>query len=199
MNTKSQHISFAALVELADRKATADDRTASHISDCASCSTELQRLEGLITLMREDQSVDAPRDVLAQAINVFAFHSAGPETSLLRRVIAALKFDSLTLAPAFGVRSTQTSARQLLYSAEGNDVDLRIAKQEDDRWVVAGQVLAEDCSGGEIQLEGETQTISTVLNEMCEFTLPAVAPGNYRFLLRLANVEIEVPRLDLGT
>lgn len=198
MNTKSQHISFAALVELADRKATADDRTASHISDCASCSTELHRLEDLITLMREDQSVDAPRDVLAQAINVINRQSAGRDP-ILRRVIAALKFDSLTLAPAFGVRSTQTSARQLLYSAEGNDVDLRIAKQEDDRWLVAGQLLAEDCSGGEIQLEGETQTISAVLNELCEFTLPAVAPGNYRFLLRLANVEIEVPKLDLGT
>lgn len=198
MNTKSQHISFTALAELADRKTTADGRTASHISDCASCSTELHRLEGLITLMREDQSVDAPRDVLAQAINVFARHSAGWEPSLLRRVVAALKFDSLTPTPAFGVRSTQSESRQLLYTAEDNDMDLRITKQEDDRWVVAGQVLGDDCSGGDIQLEGETQTASAVLNELCEFTLPAVAPGKYRFRLRLANIEVEVPRLEIG-
>jgi hypothetical protein len=198
MNTKSQHISFAVLVDLADRKATADDPTASHISDCASCSTELHRLEGLIILMKEDNSIDVPRDVMAQAINAFARRADSSEPSLLQRVIATLTFDSMTPAPAFGVRSTQTGPRQLLYSAAGSDVDLRITKQDDGRWAVAGQVLGGDCSGGEIQLEGETETALTALNDMCEFTLPAVAPGNYRFLLRLANIEVEVPRLEIG-
>ena len=198
MTRLAKHIAFATLLDLADKKLAADERVSSHLSECASCGDELHRLESLVSLMKDDKSVDAPRDVFAYAVNIFRQQAGTREPSLVQRIVAAVSFDSLNRAPAFGVRSGQTTSRQLLYSAGETDLDLHINEQDHDRWVVAGQVLGENCSGGQIQLKGDAGSASALLNEQCEFTLPAVAPGNYDLLLRLANVEVEVQRLKIG-
>jgi hypothetical protein len=110
--------------------------------------------------------------------------------------MATLTFDSLSVAPAFGVRSGQSSTRQLIFSAEENDIDLRI-KNQDDKWIVAGQVLRADCVGGEVVLEGSAGSISVSLNAQCEFSLPAVPPGIYSLRISLADVEVQIPKLQL--
>ncbi|MGH9880267.1 MAG: hypothetical protein ACRD6N_02435, partial [Pyrinomonadaceae bacterium] len=159
-------------------------------------TAELQRLQQVILLMRSDTSEDAPPDVVAYAKTIFRKRAVSGEPALLRRIVAALSFDSMNVAPAYGVRSGHAASRQLVYSSESHDVDLRITPQN-DQWVVAGQVLGEHCARGEVKLEGETGTAVAALNELCEFTLPAVSAGSYKLLLRLADVEVEVPRLEL--
>lgn len=204
MTKSSTHISFDTLLDIADRRLTPNSETASHLSDCAQCVGEMRRLEGLVQLMREDRSVDAPRDVLADAVNIFAerklkfaLRRAEPR-SFVKRIVAALSFDSFDRAPAFGVRSGPGAARQLLYSAGDHDIDLRINEQEDQRWAIAGQVLGEHCASGEISLHGYEVSNSAYLNEQCEFTLPAVPAGTYELVVRLADVEVEVPRIEIG-
>jgi hypothetical protein len=100
------------------------------------------------------------------------------------------------MAPAFGVRSGQATSRQLLYSAEESDIDLRISSQ-DDQWIVAGQLLGRDCVGGRVEIEGERGLAVAALDELCEFMLPPVPSGNYTLRLRLQDAEVELPQLEL--
>lgn len=168
-----------------------------HISGCSECAEKLQRLDHVVRLMASDQAEDAPRDVVAYAVNIFSDRAKSPKQSLKRRILAALSFDSgMNQAPAFGVRSGQTGSRQLIYSAEENDIDLRLTLH-DDLWVVAGQVLRENCVGGQVEMEGSSGSTAAALNELCEFTLPAVPPGNYLLRVYMADIEVELPQLEL--
>jgi hypothetical protein len=199
MKTNSQHIPFSALADLAEKRTATDERSElmTHISTCTKCRDELQRLEQLMMLMKTDTEPDAPRDLIAYAVNIFAQRGESGAPSILRRIVAALTFDSsANLVPAFGLRSGQVASRQLVFSAEGNDVDLRLTPLK-DQWVVAGQLLGQDCGAGEVRLEGETRSAAAPLNELCEFTLPPVPSGSYKLFLRLGNIEVEVPQLEL--
>ncbi|HYH85081.1 MAG TPA: hypothetical protein VEX60_06325, partial [Pyrinomonadaceae bacterium] len=150
-------------------------------------------------LMRADTSEDAPRDAIFNAIGMFRARApAVAAPSILRRIVAALTFDSNALTPAFGVRSGQSApVRQLLFSAGDFDVDLRLASGGEG-WTVSGQVLGR-CEGGEVELgeAGRAARSSAALNDLCEFTLPPVPEGSYALRLRLGDTEIEIPELDL--
>jgi hypothetical protein len=170
-----------------------------HLSSCPQCEEKFRRLDQVVRLMATDQAEDVPRDVVAYATNIFSGRAKSPSQSLKRRILAALSFDSsMDQAPAFGVRSGQTGSRQLIYSAEGSDIDLRITLH-DDMWLVAGQVLRDDCGGGHVELEGSSGSAGAALNELCEFTLPAVPSGNYLLRVHMTDVEIELPQLELTT
>jgi hypothetical protein len=199
MNTSTQHIPFAKLADMAEDQLLRDELASStaHVSACSSCAGKLDRLQQLIRLMRTDDAEGAPRDVIAHALNIFRQRAGMSEPSMLRRIVAALSFDSLKAAPAFGVRSGQATSRQLLFEAEGHDLDLRFLPQGEE-WVVAGQVLGSGCAGGHVELLGETGSAATELNDLCEFKLSAVPSGSYRLRLRLEGVEVEVPQLELG-
>lgn len=199
MSNLSKHIDFARIADLIEDRVAPKVRTESmaHISSCSHCAAKLQRLDEVVRLMETDRAADAPRDVVSHAMNIFSGQAKSPSQSLKRRILAALSFDSgMNQAPAFGVRSGQTSSRQLIYSAEENDIDLRITVH-DDMWVVAGQVMREDCSGGRVEMEGLSGSAAGALNELCEFTLPAVPPGNYSLRVHMTDVEVEVPQLEL--
>jgi hypothetical protein len=199
MKTTSQHISFIMLADLAENRASETDKTtaASHLSVCVDCAGKLRQLGQALELMRTDNSMDAPRDVLAYSINIFKDREQVIEPSRLRRIVAALSFDSFkNMAPAYGVRSGQDSSRQLLYSAEESDIDLRI-RFEEENWFVTGQVLGQDCVGGRVEIEGENGSADSALNELCEFTLPPLAPGSYTLHLQLGNTQVVIPQLEL--
>ncbi|MDQ3743827.1 MAG: hypothetical protein M3444_05550 [Acidobacteriota bacterium] len=199
MKLAPRHIPFERLVDLAEgRVAPEESRDASaHLSTCAACAGQLAQVERLTQVMRTDNSEDAPRDLLAGALNLF--RARPRREGFLRRVVAALSFDSGALRPAFGVRSGQaTSSRQLLFSAGDVDVDLRLAPGEEG-WAVSGQVLGE-CAGGWAELGGaedEGRAARAELNELCEFALPAVPAGSYTLRLRLDDLLVEIPDLNL--
>jgi hypothetical protein len=198
MKTASKHIPFAELADLAEKRTAGDNRSAaaSHLADCSVCAQQLDRLGHVFELMRTDTSTDAPRDVLAYAVNIFR-PAESSQPSILRRLVAALSFDSSSNpAPAFGVRAGQATSRQLLYTAEENDIDIRITS-EGESWIVAGQVLGEGCVGGRIEIEGEGELATADLNDLCEFTLPPVPAGSYAVRLRLGSAEVEIPKLEL--
>jgi anti-sigma factor RsiW len=198
VNLTFQHLPYEKLADMADDRLPADQSTAAqaHISGCSRCSTQLARVKQTINLMRTDDAEDAPRYAMASVLNLFRTRAAASEPSLVQRVLAALSFDSLQSSPAYGVRSGQAAARQMLYSAGENDLDLRV-QPSGETWIVSGQVLGE-CTGGKIRLEGTAAEASVELNELCEFTLPAVPPGSYTLRLRLNEVEVEVPEFRLG-
>lgn len=200
MKLTFNHIAFAKLADLAENRLTPDEQqeARAHLSACQRCSAQFARLGQVIGLMRADEGMDAPPEVVARAIHMFRSRALATESnrSLVRRVMAALSFDSRQMSPAFGVRSGQATTRQLLFSAGENDLDLRVT-QSGEGFVVSGQVLGGNCAGGQIELEGESGKSRAQLNEQCEFRLAAVAAGSYRLLLRLKDSEVEVPELEL--
>jgi hypothetical protein len=188
------HISLETLANIVEVRAAAGTLEAAmaHVATCSACDDTLRRLRQLILTMRSDTTPDAPRHVLMSAINVFSPKRQPP----LPRIIATLMFDSRNAGPAFGMRSLRTTSRQLLYAAQQTDLDLRITIQNDE-CVVAGQVIREGCVGGLVEISGATGSAEASLNELCEFTLPAIPVGNYSLKVRMPDVEIEIPELEL--
>mgnify|MGYP003288345528 CR=1 FL=1 len=193
MNT-SPHIPLETLADIVEDRAKAGilHTAMAHIATCSACDDMLRRLRQLVIMMRTDTAADAPRDVLMSAISLFSPQRKRP----LPRIIATLIFDSRKAGPAFGMRSLRMSSRQLLYSAQQADLDLRLAIQNEE-CVVAGQVIRNGCAGGLVEISGATGTAEASLNELCEFKLPAIPVGNYSLRVRMSDIEIEIPELEL--
>ena len=197
MSIFSPHIPFTELTDLAEKQSKTSPEALAHLASCSECSGQLQSLRQTLGLMRSDTAEDAPAELVQYAKKLFREKVVPRGPSVLKIVIAALTFDSLTTAPAFGLRSQSSTGRQLIYSAETADIDLRVST-ENDAWQIAGQVLGVDCTSGDVDLEGEGFAASTPLNELCEFSFGAVPAGAYKVSIRLPDVLIETPRLELG-
>ena len=171
MTSSITYFALKHLANIAEDRATSEAREAAmtHVSTCSTCRDTLRRLQQLILMMKSDSATDAPRDVLTSAINIFSQEKRLP----LRRIVALLTFDSRNAGPAFGMRSLPTASRQMLYSAEETDLDLRITVQNDE-CILAGQVIGEGCAEGHVEISGAAGSDRKPrLNELCEFTLPA--------------------------
>ena len=95
---------------------------------------------------------DAPAALVQAAIDLWVppRPSLGDVARSLGRLIqGVLSFDSWAAAPAgaaLAVRSAETDTRHLLYSAQGRDIDLRVAPSA-RQFVLAGQILGPDETG----------------------------------------------------
>lgn len=190
----SSHISLDTFVDIVEGRATsaALEGAVAHISSCSDCVDTLRQLQQVILTMKSDTSKDAPRDLLQSAINIFS-----PEKrTTLRHIIGILTFDSRVAGPAYGIRSLRSASRQLLYSAQETDLDLRVTVQNDE-CIVAGQVIRADCVSGLVEISGDAGSATASLNEVCEFTLPAIPLGNYALKIKMPDVQIEIPELEL--
>ena len=190
----SSHISLETLVDIVEGRATsaALEGAVAHITSCSDCVDTLRRLQQVIFTMKTDTGPDAPRDLLHSAINIFSPEKRSP----LRHIIAILTFDSRVAGPAYGIRSLRSSSRQLLYSAQDTDLDLRVTVQNDE-CIVTGQVIRADCVNGQVEISGDAGSATASLNEVCEFTLPAIPLGNYALRIIMPDVQIEIPELEL--
>ena len=197
MNIFSPHIDFTELADLADERAAASSEIREHLAHCSSCSSELQTLRQTTGLMRADVIESAPAELVNYAKGIFRQRAGDPKPSTLSRILAALTFDSLTAAPAYGLRSEAGSGRQLVYSTENVDIDVRVSA-ENDNWQIEGQVPGSLCDTGEVNLESEAFSATTKLTELCEFSFSSIPAGTYRLAVHLHNVIIETPPLEIG-
>lgn len=151
---------------------------------------------------------DAPEALITrtvaavQALQAARGAQAPAAPGLLQRVVAALAFDSAGApALAFGMRAGAPTSRQLLFTAHGHDVDLRITAAvpgAGDWWLLSGQVLGPQ-SQGQVSLAdaGGSVVSHCALSEMGEFRLAAVPRGRYTMNIRLGTVEVVLPELSV--
>jgi len=196
MSSSTSHISFERLVDMAEARVQADEAEviAEHLSICQACSETDRRLRGVLELMRSDSAENAPDYALAKAISMLPGHE--PRPGVVRRILATLKLDTAGMSPAYGFRSETTGERQLLFEAGETRLHLQVSPAG-DQWVITGQLLGPPDTG-QVELKSEAGSLQAVLDEQSEFVLPAVAGGSYWIVLRLSNVELEVPEFKLG-
>ncbi len=157
---------------------------------------ELHAYEELISLMRSDDSVDAPEHVIARAVRLVRPPFPARRSEVMRRILATLLGDSWQTPLAVGLRSDQTMPRSMTYTAEEYDLDLQMTPRI-GRWHLRGQVLGPETSGSVI-LSGAGVSHNVPINEQGEFNLPLVDAGVYSLIIMLETCEIVIERLELS-
>lgn len=165
---------------------------------------------------------DAPEALVQRAIGLWQAPAAVPASAAagtsgpvaaLRRLVATLVFDSLDHgALAAGRRSAATlghlAARQLLFSTEGRDIDLRLTPLDGGtRWVLSGQVLGPELSGSaELRLPPRSAEAPADINasttaapaqvvawnELAEFEFAPIGAGPCSLVLSAADWTVEL-------
>jgi hypothetical protein len=150
-------------------------------------------IERIVRLMQTDDAQDAPADSVKWAKNLFRARRAEPKKSLAQKVFAVLRVDLSGATPAFGERSASAAnARQMLFQAGENAVDLRIAESENG-FDLTGQILGAGFASCAVRL-GDFETVA---NDLSEFKFSGIAAGTYRLALQTAEKEIVVEQLSL--
>ena len=198
MRIGSRHIPFERLVDFVEGRLSADEgaQSRAHVSACRRCTAEVAWLERVIELMRTNDLEEPPARVAVYITDLFRSRGAPAPPPVRQRILAALRFDSAQLPLPVGMRSGPIAERQLVFSAEGFDLDLHITPAG-SLWMVAGQVLGPD-QPGQVDLRGSSGTLQAELSDVSEFVLPPVPAGDYTLILRLANLEVEVSGLKIG-
>lgn len=150
-------------------------------------------------LQRSRALEDAPEHLIRKALDLWQPRPA-PQVAgggMRRRLAALLNFDSAGSTPlATGLRSAGDGTRQLLFSAEGRDVDLRIGPASGAGWQVSGQILGPD-ETGTVELHCGDFRAELPWNEWSEFHFDAVPAGTCRLTLRSADWELDLPELQI--
>lgn len=147
---------------------------------------------------------DAPEALVRRAIGLWPA-APSPLLAALRRVVATLVSDSGPApALALGLRAGGGGGgvRQIVCAAEGLDIDLRVTPTADGPagWRLAGQLLGADRAGEAwLRAEGEAPEAArrTPLDVCSEFRFGPLAAGRWALGLRLDDVEIELPPIEL--
>lgn len=160
----------------------------------------------LVSLARRAAALpDAPESLIRSALRLWPA-AAGPSLAEqvragVQRILATLQFDSWATAPmAMGVRGVPSATRQLLFSAAGRDVDLRVSASG-ERFAVRGQLLGPDESGTLRLMAVSTPEEAprhAAIDDLGEFRFDDLAPGTYAVTLQVRDAEIELPPIELG-
>ncbi len=194
-----ERVSYELLVDLAEGKLSPEEATAlrAKIAGDPTTQAQLREIEQLVDLMRADDSVDAPEYVIARAARLARRPEPAPVKARLHRLIALMASDSWRQpGMAAGLRSLQAWPRALLLKAGDRELDLQVGPRG-DRWQLSGQVLGPEAPG-RVTLSGPGAKVSSELNELGEFAMPAVPAGHYTLTVSQSDLEIVVPNLEIG-
>ena len=171
-------------------------------------------------LIRSRLAADPPEVLLQQAIDAFALRRretpasavAGPGRRLLHaiRLVDDAVGGALQALAGLGqaaagpgavlagaLRGDGDSGRHFVFSAEGIDVELRVAPGDDaDHWSLCGQVLASLSAGQAVMRCGDYEVVAD-LSEHAEFRFDAVPPGDAMLRLRTPDWEMLLPAVPL--
>jgi hypothetical protein len=187
------------MVDLAEGRleAPAVQAAEAHLHTCTKCRAAMAGVQKMLVTLMDDSLLAPPPAVVARALQ--AFRPAAPAESaaqiFVRKLLAVLTFDS-GMAPAYGLRSGPAPVRQMLFTVEEFDIDLRI-DSSGRGWRVAGQLLG-GSAGGEVKLSGPSGNYSAPLTELGEFVLEPLAPGMYRLSIVMPDIELALPEILIG-
>ena len=174
-------------------------------SGCTQCGADREWYLAIKATTASDDSSAPPAWILKRAFRIF--EAKGTKPGLVERLgqlVASLVFDSLARPAMAGVRSTETTARQLLYRAADFSIDLQVVPSASSRLDLIGQVLREGEAAfesvGQLNLElvrAGAPVFSSCTNEMGEFTVCDIDSGVFDLRIKLPEGTITVPDLPI--
>jgi len=160
-------------------------------------NTENIKIEHIIQRMLADKSADAPVDAIKYAKNLYRTRAVEPKASIIQRVLAVMQVDLAPNRAAFGERSASASqARQMLFDAGENAVDLRVTAVTDG-FDIRGQILGEGFENGEIEIVNSEISVKVKIDKTSAFKVPGLPAGKYSLTVRGKNAEIVLEQLEL--
>lgn len=191
----SVHVSFERLIDYLEGKLSEPDRRAveEHLATgCPACDAELAWIGRLIALMRTDELVDPPKEVIERACALYSKMRQQSGASAHRELEAVLVYDSHSSLQPAGVRTMGGEVRQLLYRAEDVDIDLQMRELERPGSIdILGQVLPLAGEAGDLAFQsvrlmrGDEEVGSTFTNGIGEFAFEEVEEATYGIGLQL--------------
>jgi hypothetical protein len=199
---------FEQLIDYLDHRLTEaeSEPIAAHLAtSCQPCAESCAWYEQVRVIAASDESIEPPAWVSKRAVRIFQTQRSRPRlVERIGQAVASLVFDSFARPSLVGVRSTETTNRQLLYRAGDYSIDLQVAPSEQSRAELLGQVLRESEATFEsvagVRLEitrGGEWVCSTVTDEMGEFKISNIDYGTYDLRVELLEGSITVPQLPI--
>lgn len=159
---------------------------------------ELAAIAELLRRAAHDEA--PPPEVLARVLALDSPSSRLKQSSaaLLRRLIAVVVSEGsgVGFAPAWGVRGSMLADGQWLFRAEDFEIDLRAARKG-EAWSLAGQLFGMP-DAERVLLEGPVPSATVVLGPTHEFAFDSLVAGSYRVTVQGGEVEVVIPRVDIG-
>jgi hypothetical protein len=196
------HPTFSSLLAYSENALppeTAAEIEAHLAAPCAHCQTDLARVRAVLdALVRQNKTVAPPATIVRRAIAAF---QPRPSPAQQLRTIADLIFDSFRQAPLAAVRGAAQS-RQMLFTAEGLDIDLHITA-EPDNVTLMGQVLGartfDAQSSPFVRLYHAGDVLDAArADALGQFAFRAVPAGLYDLGVEVEAREIIIEGLELG-
>lgn len=144
--------------------------------------------------MQTDDAVDAPSDLTRFAKDIYRTRVVESSPSLTQRIAAVLSVDLAPGRAAFGERSaTGGTARQMLFEAGENAVDLRVTAVGKG-FDIRGQILGDGFANGTVEIAG----LEAHIDGNGGFAVNGVAAGEYGVTIRAEEQEIFIEKIILS-
>jgi len=192
-----RHLNTEELVEYMDGRVSDEGKLAleNHLSSCEDCTELRTAIQALVLRLEEDTAFEPPADLVKWGINLFQPLLQPATGGKLRKMIAALVFDTFGQPLQAGVRRVGAPARQLLFRAGDVDVDVKIESMEaNDRITLVGQVLSTtakffDSTPVKLESHGIVR-YRTMTNLVGEFSFDEVPKDTYHLSVDLPEGQI---------
>jgi hypothetical protein len=192
-----QHINTEDLVDYMDGRVSGEGKLAveNHLSKCNDCVELKEELRLLVLRLQEDTTFEPPAELVHWGVSLFQPLLQPSTGGKLRKLIAALVFDTFDQPLLAGVRRVGAPPRQLLFRAGDVDVDVKIESMEaNDRITLVGQVLsttAKFFDNTPVKLESHgIVRYRTMTNLVGEFSFDEVPKDTYHLSVDLPEGQI---------
>jgi hypothetical protein len=199
------HLDDETLLNYMEERLSPQEKAAveAHLaSSCEPCRRRLSLLRKAFETAKGDRTTPPPASVLKRAIEIPLTNPRQPQPAMWQRLIAALSFDShLQLSSALTRGASRE--RQMLFSAEHVDIDLKITSARGDHDLL-GQVLGTAKTGNAVSafvsLQNNTGQIlrATETDPQGQFAFREISSGVYDLIFDLETQEIAVHGLEVG-
>lgn len=196
------HLNFETILNYVEGSLSLEARSGveAHLNQpCLHCQALAARVTDLLHLMANDNTIAPPRAVVQRMLAVIHRHAATDRP----RIPATLVFDSWQHDPLLAMRGPESALhQQLLFRAEGLDIDLQLTSSQDDT-TVRGQILSagqdEVLLAPVVVLHSRGDVVAaTETDRLGQFAFESVPSGIYDLHIELerADIAIEGIRLD---
>ena len=199
------HLNYETLLNYLESQTSAEERkeVEAHLGEpCQECVRRLELLKQVLQTASHDQTVAPPADILKKAVEISSSHRNPSNGGFLASVIATLSFDSFLQLSPTATRGSSSRARQMLFTTEQVDIDLKIKRGKEDHELL-GQVLGtqntEEAISAFVSLQSNNgQPLkATETDSQGQFTFREIPSGMYDLVFDLEDQQVTVQGLEL--